>query len=76
MTKPWWEVLGIERSAGSALHRLPKSEAIARLQKAFVDQLGVGSIRNVSGRAWAMPDRFDELVDAVHEAWRELGVSR
>ena len=76
MTKPWWEVLGIERSKGASLHRLSMTDAVARVQRAFVDQLKRDSVRSVTGKVFCQPGEFDDLVDAVHEAWRELGVSR
>lgn len=76
MTKPWWEVLGIEPSEAEALHFSVQSEAVACVQKLFTERLKAVSTRNVRGSLWALPSEFDDLVDAVHEAWRELGVSR
>ncbi len=74
---PWWEVLGIDRATASALHRVrDQSSAIAYAQHAFVKELERISVRNVNGLTWAQPGEFDDLVDAVHAAWLELGVSR
>lgn len=74
---PWWEVLGLDRSVASALHRVKDmSRAIAAIQQAFIKELCRISVRNAAGMAWAKPGEFDDLVDAVHEAWLELGVTR
>lgn len=74
---PWWEVLGMEQDAGSALHRVKsQADVIGLIQQAFVAELRRISVRSVSGLLWATTGEFDDLVDAVHEAWRELGVSR
>ena len=76
MNKPWWEVLGISRGASVALHHVSQSDAVARIQLAFTKSLKRESAPNVRGQLWTLPEKFDDLVDAVHEAWRELGVSR
>lgn len=74
---PWWEVLGLDRSVASALHHVrEQSNCIAVIQQAFVKELRRISVRNTAGMEWAHMGEFDDLVDAVHEAWRELGVSR
>lgn len=74
---PWWEVLGMDRHVGAALHRVKdQSSAIAAIQQAFVKELRRISVCNTAGMAWVQPGQFDDLVDAVHAAWLELGVSR
>ena len=76
MTAPWWEVLGIERSEAASLHRLSMTDAVARVQRAFILQLKRDSVRSVRGELFCSPGEFDDLVNAVHAAWLELGVSR
>ncbi len=72
---PWWDVLGIDRNTASALHFVrDQSSVVASVQHAFVKELKRLSVRNVNGLMWAQPGEFDDLVRAVHNAWRELGV--
>lgn len=76
MTAPWWKVLGVEKGTAEALHFGAQSSAVAYVQKLFVERLKEISTRNIHGQLWALPSEFDDLVDAVHAAWLELGVSR
>ena len=71
---PWWEVLGMEQGAASALHYLKsKADVLAAIQAAFVAELRRISVPSISGKRWAKTGEFDDLVDAVHRAWLEQG---